>query len=375
MDSGQPLKVVDFSNHLSGPMASHLLVETGARLVKVEHPKIGDGNRGNEPLIAGAGDLHVGLNAGAESIAVSTRSPHWGTVVEACARWADVVVVGARPVDAARRGLDFASLQRANPEIVYVLISGYGLVGPWAGYKAHGQNMDAFAGRADVEWVDGQPVTPHGWRSAGTTLAGVFGALGALAGVVKRDRGGGAQFVHTSIWGSAMWWNWRDLNTFANLDRGWNEYQSLGARYSMYRTGDDRAILICPLEQKFWEAFCDIANLPAELRERGDWSHSMDFGYDDETPIIADSVVTKSLAEWTELLDANEIPFAPVLTLDEALESEHAAANDVLRTTTVNGESVQVTASPVHFHEDEEAAMSPGLARSQLATGNRRACR
>jgi crotonobetainyl-CoA:carnitine CoA-transferase CaiB-like acyl-CoA transferase len=362
MDPVTPIKVVDFSNHLSGPMAAHLLVEIGADVLKVEHPKIGDGNRGNEPLIAGAGDLHVGLNAGARSIAVSTHSPHWPTVVAACASWADAVIVGARPSDAARRGLDFASLQKANPEIVYCLISGYGLVGPWADYKAHGQNMDALAGRVDLEWVDGKPETQLGWRSAGTSLAGVFGALGALAGVIRRDRGGGAQFVHTSIWNTAMWWNWRDINTLANLGHGWNEYQSLGARYGMYRTSDDRALLVCPLEQKFWEAFCDVAELPAEYRGRGDWTHSMDFGSDDEIPVIAARIATKSLDDWTNILHEAEVPFAPVLTLEEALDSDHAKINQVVRGTTVNDSAVKVAASPVQFHDDEQGAMNPDLA-------------
>lgn len=361
MQPDTPIKVVDFSGHLSGPMAAHLLVEVGAQVVKVEHPKVGDGNRGNEPLIAGAGDLHVGLNAGARSLAVSTHSPHWQTIVDASAAWADAVIIGARPSDAAKRGLDFASLRRANPEIVYCLISGYGLVGPWADYKAHGQNMDALAGRVDVEWVDGEPRTRAGWRSAGTTLAGIFGALGVLAGVIRRDRGGGAQFVHTSIWNTAMWWNWRDVNTLSNLGHGWNEYQSLGSRYGMYRTADDRALLVCPLEQKFWEAFCDVVGLPEDYRGRGDWTHSMDFGSDDEIPVIADRIVTRTLEDWTEILHEAEIPFAPVLTLEEALSSDHARINHVVRGTTVNGQPVSVAASPLHFHDDEQAALHPHL--------------
>lgn len=362
MERDTPLRIVDFSSHLSGPLAAHLLTEIGADVVKVEHPAIGDGNRGNEPLIAGAGDLHVGLNAGARSLAISTRSPHWPAVVAACAAWADAVIVGARPSDAARRGLDFAGICRANPRIVYTLVSGYGLVGPWADHKAHGQNMDALAGRVDVEWVDGRPRTRVGWRSAGTTLAGIFGALGTLAGVIRRDRGGGAQFVHTSIWHTALWWNWRDLNTLANLGHGWNEYQSLGARYGMYRTADDRALLVCPLEQKFWEAFCDVAGMPDGARARGDWTHGMDFGSDDEIPVIAERIATRSLDEWTEILHRAEVPCAPVLTLQEALESDHAAVNDVLRGTTVGGETVRIAASPVRIHDSEEAAAVPGLA-------------
>ena len=256
-----PLRIVDFSTHMSGPLASHLLVEMGADVIKVEHPVQGDGNRGNDPKIAGVSDLHLALNPGTRSIAISTNSPHWADVVAGVTAWADAVIVGARPKDAVRRGLDFHTLLEANPQLVYCVISGYGLAGPWAEYKAHGQNMDALAGRVEVEWNEGQPQTRVGWRSAGVLLAGVFGAMGVLAAIVKRDRGGGPQFVHTSIWNTALWWNWRDVNTWVNNDEPWHEYRSLGSRYAMYATSDHRALLICPLERVAWERFCDLAEL------------------------------------------------------------------------------------------------------------------
>lgn len=358
MANAQPLRIVDFSTHLSGPMASHLLVETGAVVIKVENPRVGDGNRAVAPFIHGSGDLNVGLNPGTRSLAVSTRSPHWPDVVAASVRWADAVLVGARPGDAQARGLDFATMVQHNPQLVYCLITGYGLQGPWVNYAAHGQNVDALAGNVDVEWVDGAPVTRPGWRTAGSTLAGVFGALGLLAGVIRRDRGEGPQFVHTSLWNSAMWWNWRDLNTLSNEGVGWSDYGVKGARYAMYATADERALLVCPIERKFWEPFVDLAELPQEWKTKGDWSGGMDFGYDDERPVIASKIAERPLAEWTKLLSATSIPFAPLLSLQEALESEHALANGVLQRTTVNGEPTTIAASPVQLYPDAETALS-----------------
>jgi len=360
MSPGEPLRVVDFSTHMSGPLASHLLMEMGADVIKVEHPVQGDGNRGNEPKLVGVSDMHLGLNTGTRSIAVSTRSEHWADVVAGVTGWADAVIIGSRPKDAIRRGLDYATLLKANPQLVYCVISGFGLSGPWADYKAHGQTMDALAGRVDVDWVDGQPQTRVGWRSAGTSLAGVFGAMGVLAGIVKRDRGGGPQFVHTSIWNSAMWWNWRDLHTWANNDEPWHEYRTLGARYSMYATADGRALLVCPLEKVFWQRFCDLAGLD-QLRDRGEWTHSMDFGYDDEIPLIAEAVSKRSLDEWSALLDEAEIPFAPILTLEEALKSDHAAVNRVMRGTEVRDGRAYVAASPVQISADADEAAQPDL--------------
>ncbi len=133
--------------------------------------------------------MHVTLGAGARSIAIDKRSPHFGTVVDAAINWADAVVVGARPIDAARMGLDFACVAKVNPDVVYCLISGYGENGPWQDFTAHGQTMDAMAGLVPIEWVDGTPRTPAGWRSSGTTLAGIYAALGIMYALYRKARG------------------------------------------------------------------------------------------------------------------------------------------------------------------------------------------
>ncbi|MBW3665214.1 MAG: CoA transferase [Actinobacteria bacterium] len=361
MSQGGSPRVVDFSTHLSGPLASHLLTEMGADVVKIERPGVGDGNRGLDPLIAGRGMFHAALNSGARSLAVHNRSPYWNDIVAAAARWADAVIVGLRPVDAQRRGLDFATLRVENPTLVYCLVSGFGERGPWADYTAHGQTIDALAGQVPIEWHDGLPSTQSGWRSSGAVLAGVFAALGVLAGLYRRERGEGAQHVSASLWGSAMWWNWRDLNTYANLGQPWNEYRELGARYAMYPTADDRAVLLAPIERKFWHRLCDILDLPDEWRERGSWERSaMEFGrgpeHADERPLIAERMRQKPLDEWWPALEESGIPFAPVLTVEEALRSEHAAAEGVMRGTRVLEEDVLVSALPMRLSDSAEGA-------------------
>jgi crotonobetainyl-CoA:carnitine CoA-transferase CaiB-like acyl-CoA transferase len=350
-----PLRIVDFSTHLSGPMASHLLAELGADVIKIERPVIGDGNRGDHPRINGVGMFHVACSSGVRSLAINSRSPHWSSVVDAAARWADAVIVGARPVDAMKRGLDFASLRGVNPRLVYCLISGYGETGKWKDYSAHGQSIDALAGMVDVEWRDGMPQTRQGWRSAGSTLAGVFGAMGVLDGIIRRDRTGTAQHVSVSLWQSALWWNWRDVTCLANLDHRWNEYEALGSRYAMYPTSDERAILVAPIEQKFWHEFCDLLELPDEWRDRGDWSESgMDFGKGlaDERDHIASITRTRTLREWWAAFAGTDIPWAPVLTPGEAIESDHATAEGAMRRTRVGDQAVRVVATPVRFADD-----------------------
>ena len=361
-------RIVDFSTHLAGPMASHLLAELGADVIKVERPEIGDGNRGLEPMIQGKGMLHWALNSGTRSLVADARSDHWPSIVAACARWADAVIVGLRPIDAARRGLDFASLRRSNPNIVYCLISGYGEEGPWKDNRAHGQTLDAFAGLVPVEWRGGMPRTPAGWRSTGTTLGGVFGALGVMAGIHRRDVGGGAQHVSVSIWASALWWSWRDATCLLNNGEPWSEYREMGTRYSMYPTSDDRALIIAPTEKIAWTEFCNALALPEPWKTHGSWEASgMDHGdgpeYEHERKIIADTMRRSTFKFWIEVLQKAGIPYAPVLSIEEALASAHAASQGVVRSTMGTEENVRLMTSPLRI--PDHAATQVGVSNPE----------
>lgn len=367
-DPQEPLvRIVDFSTHLSGPLASHLLGELGAEVIKVENPRTGDGNRGIFDVGGGMGMMDLALNSGARSLGIERRSEQWPEVIAACARWADAVIVGARPVDARRRGMDFETMRAENPSLIYCAISGFGEHGPWRDLTAHGQTIDGYAGQ--VPTVDGpiQPETQPGWRTAGTTLGGVFAALAILAAVRRRDQGlDTAQYLGVSLWHSAMWWSWRDLTTLANTGEMWLDYSDLGSRYSLYRTSDGHVALAAPSEKRFWDPFVDLLGLPAEWKEHGDWSRSgMDHGagerYAHERPVIAAKLAEKSLEDWTAVFAEAEIPFAPILSLEEALNSEHARANGVMRTTTLpEGRSYSLPASPVKIADNDRDPVLPG---------------
>jgi crotonobetainyl-CoA:carnitine CoA-transferase CaiB-like acyl-CoA transferase len=370
MASDRRPKIVDFSTFLSGPVASSLLRDMGADVLKVENPRSGDGLRSSQPTIHGQGHVHVGVNGGARSLAISSRSPHWEEVVGACTRWADAVIVGNRPTEARKRHLDFASLKQHSPNVIYCSISGYGDAGPWSAWPAHGQNPDAMAGSLPIEWVDGMPLTPEGWKTSGTVLAGVMAALGIMAALYRRSLGGPGEYVTTSLWSAAMWWGWRDHNREANGLAPSGRYGAAGSRYAMYPTKDDRAVLICPIEQHFWQRLCSAFGLPAETADRGTWSQThVDYGYEDERAVIAAVTRQRTLEEWIPALTAAEIPFAPVLTRSEAMQSEHAIASHLMRSVSVAGQDAQVMRSPVRLAKDDAQDPAAVVQRSTPGIG------
>jgi crotonobetainyl-CoA:carnitine CoA-transferase CaiB-like acyl-CoA transferase len=358
------VRIVDFSTHLPGPMASHLLCELGATVVKVENPRGGDGNRQDIGIAEGLGLAHLVVNAGVRSLALDRRSPHWEEVVAACARWADAVVVGARPVDAMARGLDFGALRAANPDIVYCSISGFGDDGPWAGRRAGGPAIDAYAGLMDVDHDHERPRARAGWRSSSPTLAGMFAAMGILAALHRRDHSvEGAQYVSVSLWDAAMWWNWRELTMQANTGTAFAEPGNIGSRYAMYATSDARALMLAAVDRPGWERFCDTVGMAASSRGRGDWGRGFEAGrgpaFDDEREEIVARIASRTLDDWTALFVAAEVPFAPVLSVSEALASEHQQANSVMRPTRADGQAWSIPAVPIRL-DGAPAAELPG---------------
>lgn len=357
------IRILDLSTHWSGSVASRHLAHLGADVVKLENPRLGDGNRGLAPFIAGEGLSHVVLNAGKRSVTLERKSPKWEELLSRCARWADVVIVGSPPAVAAARGLDFAAFVARNDQIVYCNISAYGETGPWADYPLHGLNADVVAGLVPVQLVDGLPAPRADYRSVGTTLAGIHAALGIMEALRRRDQGAGAQQVFASVWESSMFWQWRDLTSALSLGVPHPPYADLGSRYALYPTRDARTILVCPIERKFWEAFCDLLQLPPEWKSRGSWDKSgMDHGAgrSDERLAIAERVREHPLDHWLTVFSRAGIPFSPLYTAGEAARTPHADAVGVTASTRVHGQDVSIPNIPIHIGRVDEPGVACG---------------
>jgi crotonobetainyl-CoA:carnitine CoA-transferase CaiB-like acyl-CoA transferase len=240
--------VVDLSAYLAGPVATRLLAELGADVVKVE-PLGGDAHRPVEPMFAAG-------QRGKRAIALDLKSPAAPDILARLFRWSDAVHHNARVGLAERLGYDEATVRAANPSVVYCHASGFGVTGPWAAKPSNDHLMQALSGIEAAAGGDGQPPMFFPWGAV-DVAGGWVAACGLVAGLYGRRRSGRGQVVRTSLLGAAL-----ALESGAFLADGAAVQgprvdpgqTGFGAAYRIYQAGDGAWVALAAPDEAAWSA-------------------------------------------------------------------------------------------------------------------------
>ncbi len=252
--------VLALEQAVAAPLATRLLLDQGATVVKVERPGGGDFARHYEHHSAGVSSYFAWLNHGKQSIALDLKAPGGRDVARRLAERADVVVQNFAPGAAARLGLGPRQLRRARPELVYASISGFGESGSYAERKAYDLLVQAEAGVIAVTGEPGHPAKSGVSLcdiAAGTSAAlGVVGALAARARGGKRGRGA---TLSVSMFDATLDWTAPTLGLY--LATG-VEPQPAGlhhlhvAPYGPFRCGDGGTVFVVAQQDREWRELC-----------------------------------------------------------------------------------------------------------------------
>lgn len=189
------LRVLDLGNFLAGPFAAMLLADLGADVIKLEAPR-GD-------LMRGVSRVFAGCQRGKRGVAVDLKRPEARPLVESLVRWADVVHHNLRTPAARRLGVDYESLARVNPRLVYCHTSSYGPRGPRADWPGFDQLFQAYSGWEVEGGGEGNPPMWHrmGMMDHQNALASL---VATLLGLERRERTGRGGMVSASILGACV---------------------------------------------------------------------------------------------------------------------------------------------------------------------------
>lgn len=352
------IRVVDFSRLFAGPFAAQLLAEMGADVIKVEHPKSGDVARAY-----GVGDgetaessSFVALNRGKRSVALDLKTEGGRAAAVRLASTADVVIENFRPAVMGRLGLDYETLSRDNPGLVYCSISGFGSRGPLRDKAANDLIIQAYSGLLSVTGEPGgAPVR------AGTAIAdlstGVFAALGIVSALHERGVSGQGQLVETTLLGSQMsMMNFVFADYWVNgiVAKPLGTANRLGLPNQAFPTSDGW-VVIAATSDAMWRRCCAALGEPGLAEDER--FNSLPQRYRNRDELVASvSALTARFDTKSCLgaLTAHGVSSGPINDIREAAEDEHVAAMGILSAAeTINGQQTTVVGNPILFSRSD----------------------
>jgi crotonobetainyl-CoA:carnitine CoA-transferase CaiB-like acyl-CoA transferase len=360
----QPLSgvlVLDFSTLLPGPLATLLLAEAGAEVIKIERPGRGDEMRSYRPKFGTDSVNFALLNRGKRSVAIDLKAPDAVARLTPLIERTDVVVEQFRPGVMDRLGLGYDALRRINPRIVYCAITGYGQQGPLADVAAHDLNYVAEAGMLVLTCgADGAPVLPAALVAdiAGGTYPAVMNILLALRQRESTGAGCRLDVAMADNLFTLMYWALGNGLVAGDWPTPGGDLVTGGSpRYNIYRTRDDCFLAAAPLEQKFWENFCELLDVPRALR-----NDAIDPGA--TKAAVAERVRARTADELRALFAGRDVCCSIAGRIEDALANAHFIARGIFDRE-VGAEGKRITALPVpvadSFRSTERLAGYPEL--------------
>ncbi|MGY9018234.1 MAG: CaiB/BaiF CoA transferase family protein [Alphaproteobacteria bacterium] len=324
------ITVLEFASYVSGPYAGMMLGDLGAEIIKVEDPKSGDPFRG-----WGAADYSAtfgSVNRNKKSIILDLKSEEGVAAAVALAADADVLIENFRPGTMDRLGLGYGKLSALNSRLVYCSVTGFGGTGPYAerpGYDTVGQAMGGLLSvLTDLETPKGMGI------SLSDHLTGMMAAYGCLGALAARDRTGKGQRVETSLLTATL--SFLGENAARYFEEGNvpnRKTRTQTAQVYSFVAGDDKPFVIhLSSPPKFWKGLCKVAGHEEWFDEdRFVDKATRRANYDELEALLADVFKTKPREHWLNRLLEEDVPSAPIYTLDETLADPQVQHLDMVR--------------------------------------------
>jgi len=334
------LTILDLSRVLAGPWCTQLFADLGATVIKIERPGAGDDTRAWGPPYlkdesgrdTSEAAYYLSCNRGKLSVAVDFTTPDGQRIVHDLVRQSDVLVENYKVGGLAKYGLDYATVAKANPRLVYASITGFGQNGPYAdraGYDFIIQGMSGFMS------VTGErdDLPGGGPQKAGIAITdlmtGMFATVAIQAALAHRDRTGEGQWIDTCLFDSAVAMmavmNLNYLVTGTPPGRAGNAHQNI-VPYQAFACADGHLILAVGNDSQFAK-FCEAA-------DRRAWATDERFARNADrvrhrailVPLVAEVMRTRTQHAWLEALEALGVPCGPINRLDQVFADPQLAA-------------------------------------------------
>ncbi|MBW1708837.1 MAG: CoA transferase [Deltaproteobacteria bacterium] len=318
------IKVADFTTMINGPFAAMMLAEMGADVIKVEPP---DG----DPWRSVAGGF-ICYNRGKRSISMDLKKDEAKEIAFALIAESDVLVENARWGVWHRLGLDYESVVKIKPDIIYLSSLGHGSKGPYSSLPGYDPLLQARSGQMVGQGGIDKPPVYH--QIAINDLAcPMLAAYGVVLALLSRARTGKGQRVEISLTNASIALQAGEFVDYAGMERkylGGSNIQGLSATHRHYQTKDDRYIFVlCPYERQ-WQSLCQVIGLE-ELLSDPRFENFEKRAENDESlvELLSEAFKTRTADEWVAGLEEEDVPVALGQMAEELPYDQHCLENKI----------------------------------------------
>jgi crotonobetainyl-CoA:carnitine CoA-transferase CaiB-like acyl-CoA transferase len=337
--------VLELGQVIAGNFGGVILADMGAEVIKIE-PLHGDlaRNAAIAPL-RGESAIHLFMNRGKKSVALDLKSAEGLDIFYRLVAQADVVIDNFRPGVMARLGIDHATLQRHNPDIITASITGFGEYGPARDRPAFDLVVQAYSGHLDITGDAAGPPARVGVPLA-DLAGGLYACISVLGALCGRELHGGGQHADVGMLDSLVSLLSYDaldhLNSGARVTRQGTAHAHM-VPWQAFATKDGH-VVIAAREEKFWQRLCDAIGRP-DLKDdpRTRDNRSRVANRDFVVGILEAAFALRTKDEWMAVLDEHDIPAAPVNDFDDVFADPQVRARGIVRTYD------HPTMGPIHY--------------------------
>jgi len=325
------IKVVDFSRVLAGPMATQIMADQGAEVIKVERPGTGDESRSFEPSFEGGQSAYFcAFNRGKKSVAIDLRSDEGREIALNLSAQADVIVENFLPGGMEKLGLSYEAVRARNPGVVYISNTGFGQTGPYKDRKGYDTVFQALSGVVDLTGHPDGPPAKVGVPFADMT-SGLWIVIAAMTGLVGRSTTGRGCHVDLAMMDvqvsllslPAMWWFAQGLQPTRTGTEHLGRVPS-----AAFECRNDQWIFISGSDQH-WAAICEVLGLDAP-----EWMETNAKRVERRVEVMSllkNAIISRGRSDLAEALRAAGVPAGEVNTIPEILADPHIQFRDMVR--------------------------------------------
>jgi crotonobetainyl-CoA:carnitine CoA-transferase CaiB-like acyl-CoA transferase len=323
-------RIIDLTQMVSGPMATMILADQGADVIKVEPPGYGDLTRALAGRHRGMSPAFAVINRNKRSVVIDLKTPRGLELMKRLVARADVFIQNFRPGAAERMGLGERSLREIKPDLVYVSISGFGESGPYVHKRTYDPVIQALSGLASIQGdPSGRPrmmrvIVPD-------KVTALTAAQAITAALLARERIGQGQHVRLAMLDAAVAFMWPEsMAAYTFIDNRHVTTRPLNTRDLVFETAD--GYITCgALSDDEWAGLCRALERPEWLDDERFKTPRGRVRYADARLELAAAVLKdRTSAEWLGRLDAEQVPCAPILSREELLTDPQIVASGLI---------------------------------------------